>query len=460
MEEVRQDKQIFVIACPNSGCEKSIANLKSEDITYQEDFVGKLDDMASQYPKSKFLLLYNQADIALGYALQAGEEPKNFLSLWEEINRKLITFSRKNRSNSILENASIFIQNPEALSKAFEKLSGKNSLTITEDDISSPLPSIERLLARQLLSDYPHLEKLNEELDASSMPIGDFILNNTFDNEIIYQEYIDQIKLHNNLSKQFDGYLKKNHELKEENELLLLQLHTVQEELEKTLIQSQDLEKQLRKELGDHKNSVSEYNSQLSSIQLQLTQKAKEVDEKSKKLKTFEAKLSSLSALEKQHEELSQEYEQLLLQLHSVEEELETYYPKNNELLNPVDNIIQVDTQPEHSGQEKNNGFFSNWKNIRRRQKYEKKQMKLIKDSGEFDTSWYLNEYPDVAEAQMDPILHYLRFGYKEGRNPSKEFNTKAYLMINSDVNQEGMNPLYHYVKFGKAEGRSPLGEF
>ena len=390
MEEVRQEKQIFVIACPNSGCEKVIANLGIENIIYQADFVHQLDEIAVQNPKSKFLLLYNPADIALGYALQAEQDPKHFLSLWEDINRKLIIFSRKNRSNSILENASIFIQTPEALSKVFEKLSSDNSLTINEEHITSPLSSLEQLLARQLLSDYPHLEKLNEELEASCMPIGDFVYDNILDNKVLYQRYVEQKKQYDNLSNLVDEYFNKNQKLKEENELLQLQLHALQEELEKNFSKLQDNIKQLN--------------------------------------------------------QLNEEKDRQLVEAEKL---------KNNNLNEEEDRQLV-----EAEKLKKNNGFFTHWADKRRKKNYEKKQMELIKDSGEFDTSWYLKEYPDVAEAKMNPILHYLRFGYKEGRNPSKKFNTNAYLGNNPDVNQTGMNPLYHYIKFGKDEGRSPSGQF
>lgn len=42
-----------------------------------------------------------------------------------------------------------------------------------------------------------------------------------------------------------------------------------------------------------------------------------------------------------------------------------------------------------------------------------------IAASGLFDGDWYLREYPDVAAAGMDPLLHYVRHGEKEGRLPN-----------------------------------------
>lgn len=38
--------------------------------------------------------------------------------------------------------------------------------------------------------------------------------------------------------------------------------------------------------------------------------------------------------------------------------------------------------------------------------------------SGVFDPEWYLDQYKDVAEANTDPALHFLEFGFTEGRSP------------------------------------------
>lgn len=80
--------------------------------------------------------------------------------------------------------------------------------------------------------------------------------------------------------------------------------------------------------------------------------------------------------------------------------------------------------------------------------------IKAIKESGSFDTDYYLKTYPDIAANAMDPILHYLMFGWEEGRNPSDMFNTSYYLAAYEDVAASGMNPFFHWLQFGKKEGR------
>ena len=82
-------------------------------------------------------------------------------------------------------------------------------------------------------------------------------------------------------------------------------------------------------------------------------------------------------------------------------------------------------------------------------------QVGLIKASGLFDEEWYLTQYPDVKESEIDPIIHYLNFGVSEGRWPNSQFDTLWYLKEYPDVSQSGMNPLIHYIKYGMAEERS-----
>ena len=53
-----------------------------------------------------------------------------------------------------------------------------------------------------------------------------------------------------------------------------------------------------------------------------------------------------------------------------------------------------------------------------------KKDMSLIRSSGLFDEKWYLNHNSDVARAGADPLLHFLRHGGLERRDPSPHFSS------------------------------------
>ena len=78
----------------------------------------------------------------------------------------------------------------------------------------------------------------------------------------------------------------------------------------------------------------------------------------------------------------------------------------------------------------------------------------------EFDVAFYLAQNPDVAKSGMDPVEHYMHYGWKEGRNPNELFDTNGYLAANPDVANTHINPLDHYDQSGWREGRDPSTAF
>ncbi len=81
----------------------------------------------------------------------------------------------------------------------------------------------------------------------------------------------------------------------------------------------------------------------------------------------------------------------------------------------------------------------------------------LASSTGGVDRAWYLQTYPDVAEDGADPVEHYLRHGWHEGRNPRADFSTSGYVEANKDV--EG-NPLVHYLRHGGTKVAPPEWQF
>ena len=77
-----------------------------------------------------------------------------------------------------------------------------------------------------------------------------------------------------------------------------------------------------------------------------------------------------------------------------------------------------------------------------------------IARSGLFDADFYLSHYGDVAQQRLDPLVHYVRRGAAEGRNPHPGFDTRYYLSLYPEVAKAGINPLAHYARFGMTEGR------
>jgi hypothetical protein len=71
-----------------------------------------------------------------------------------------------------------------------------------------------------------------------------------------------------------------------------------------------------------------------------------------------------------------------------------------------------------------------------------------------FDAAHYRAHNPDVAAAGVDPVAHFLAYGWREGRDPRPDFSLADYRELNGDVVGEDDNPFIHYVLAGRAEGR------
>lgn len=81
----------------------------------------------------------------------------------------------------------------------------------------------------------------------------------------------------------------------------------------------------------------------------------------------------------------------------------------------------------------------------------------IVRLRAEFDPAYYLDENPDVRMAGVDPFLHYMRYGWKEKRDPSPDFSTHFYLTLHRDISEAGMNPFVHWALYGKQELRPAL---
>jgi lipopolysaccharide biosynthesis protein len=84
------------------------------------------------------------------------------------------------------------------------------------------------------------------------------------------------------------------------------------------------------------------------------------------------------------------------------------------------------------------------------------RDMKLIAASPLFDREWYLQRYPGVRSAGINPARDYALHGVSGYRDPGPFFDTAWYLAHYPDVAAAGANPLAHYILQGAAEGRQP----
>jgi glycosyltransferase involved in cell wall biosynthesis len=68
---------------------------------------------------------------------------------------------------------------------------------------------------------------------------------------------------------------------------------------------------------------------------------------------------------------------------------------------------------------------------------------------GLFDTSWYREQYPDVAAGGSDPFAHYMMFGWREGRTPAPGFGAQSYAQVEKRFDPQKDNPILHLLQIG-----------
>ena len=81
--------------------------------------------------------------------------------------------------------------------------------------------------------------------------------------------------------------------------------------------------------------------------------------------------------------------------------------------------------------------------------------------SGHLDVQFYRRSNPDVAKAEanggLDPVRHFIKAGWREGRDPTSTFSISSYLGKHPELRLQDVNPFYHYLMCGgAAKGGSP----
>jgi Glycosyl transferase family 2 len=77
----------------------------------------------------------------------------------------------------------------------------------------------------------------------------------------------------------------------------------------------------------------------------------------------------------------------------------------------------------------------------------EREAVNAIALSSLFDPDFYLNRNPDVAATGVDPIVHYVRWGAAEDRDPSADFHTASYKARFPELATCMINPLFHALQ-------------
>lgn len=227
-----------------------------------------------------------------------------------------------------------------------------------------------------------------------------------------------------NLEQEVAGLHKDKQNLQQENQLLLNQLFQVQEELEKYYLHNKSLESALalqQAKVAELQNSAQANEREAVAKQNHQAMLLKQAE---RELAKHEAEINQL---QRQLAGASLTGQQAKAELNAV---------KNSTLWKAIAPVRKITT------------------NSKKKQQQLQREMALLRSCPLFDGDWYLQQNPDVAALNKDPIEHYLRYGATEGRAPGPDFDGNWYISHYPDVAQSGINPLVHYIKFGQVEGR------
>ncbi|WP_241697968.1 hypothetical protein [Rheinheimera pleomorphica] len=278
----------------------------------------------------------------------------------------------------------------------------------------------------------------------------------------------------------------------DERDLLLQQLQHVQQELEQLFQKKQSVKQQYSQLEQDYRTEVASLSAKLQHGEQTVEKTAGQLHKLQDQVKRI---TDGHNQSQQQLNSINTERDQLLQQLQQVQQELEQYYIKwqqAEQKLNYSDTARDKQQQRELSklesqlrkskaraagaehqlqllqqelGAVKSSTLWKSGAPVRALTRLVKKtdparqklqqEAALIITSEYFDIDWYLQRYPDVAEANINPAEHYLKFGANEGRMPGPLFDGDWYLKRYPDVAQSGINPLLHFIKFGQLEGRS-----
>ncbi len=79
--------------------------------------------------------------------------------------------------------------------------------------------------------------------------------------------------------------------------------------------------------------------------------------------------------------------------------------------------------------------------------------LERLRQSGMFDSEFYLSQCPVLRSSGFDPLLHYLLTGYEGSIEPSPNLSMMVYLATKPMVRHHKLNPLLHYIDSGCPDG-------
>jgi hypothetical protein len=187
----------------------------------------------------------------------------------------------------------------------------------------------------------------------------------------------------------------------------------------------------------DITNIKKEYEEKLRILKLELNTQINVADSL---LKNKEIMLENIQQQEDQFRKLNNKFETLSSKLIEMNYISGKGRPIFQKIISKVPSLYILSKIPKI-------GFKNSFINL--------KAYNIIKKNRLLDVGFYLKNNHDLQLSGQDPIIHFMYYGFKEGRQPHPNFNCGEYLKNHSDVEKSNLNPLVHYSLYGIKEGRN-----
>ncbi|WP_414828638.1 hypothetical protein [Alteromonas sp. H39] len=388
----------------------SISNAKSRPENSDQVIYASFNSDLEEIYKSinaqlrPITIIYDPPVRAVGLQLQTNAQVIDSLPLFESFYEKLLVLKLKYTDDVILVSSDI-------LSDDLKRNVDSEYVNCIEQIVHTTVACHMMLYAFYLVSNNEILNRLNKKLSYCT-------------------KYFDQPIP----SEKITSFITENNKLKSDNKALLEQINSLKENIK-------NLESKCDLLVKDNDLLVESLHQSQEKYEILLK------DNKNV-LSKLETKRKKLSARDKENQEI-------IKSLHFAQEmcevQAEQALKRDNEFRKYKDEIKLRLLWLTTSVQNTKNNFRSSSRSFR---KLVRKEIEEIEKSGLFDKEFYLNSYTDVAQKNIEPILHYFLYGVYEGRDPSASFNTLSYLSLHEDVAQAGINPFIHFIRHGRIENR------
>ncbi|USI28220.1 hypothetical protein ACD631_17925 [Alteromonas macleodii] len=451
--------------------DKILQTMQSRGEVCSFDKFDELDEFVDK--KGKLVLIYTSFYDFVENLTARETSFTRFLESWVAHATQLVNFARINRSKIILVSS-----RDTAINRtSFENISGVSLSELEVPNFSSST----KLLANYTSQVNADVRKLLELLDALTTPLSEGVLlseTSAYDVEVFLQT---QEKKSAELSSEIFELTKaltSTQEALDAEKQAAKKLEAMIFDLNNSLLEEESFNKYSLSTLSEFDSKITTLKNALEESEFDKRRYRRQRDRVEKKNQKIEEELSLLKVVLstkdnelKRNAELLGQYEADTLvakksaiastkinerQKKSLEAKVNELQKSNDKLFAELSLIRKENDGIKRSRLYSAGQVIKKAKNKLNRDelRLDDQEISLVATSEYFNIKWYLETYPDVAEAGVHPVEHYLLYGAAEGRLPSPNFDGKWYLIRYPDVEKAGLNPLVHYETYGKGEGR------